>query len=107
MGANVISTRECDGNVSLEDRIKIAKDNCANIFVSIHLNSIPDIKMNINKNRGTSIYYYNENSKELAKILEDSITKKLKTRLQESVIRQETTTSSVIRHTSPSPRSAL
>ncbi len=80
MGANVIMTRECDGNVSLEDRVSIARSNNANIFVSIHLNSIGDIPMNIHKNRGTSVYYYNENSKNLAKILENSISKSAKTR---------------------------
>lgn len=74
-GVNVVMTRECDGNVSLEDRVDIAKKNNANIFVSIHLNSIGDIEMNNHKNRGTSIYYYNNNSKNLAKILENTITK--------------------------------
>ncbi len=66
-GINAVMTRECDANVSLDDRVKLAHDNCANIFVSIHLNSIPDIKMDVHKNRGTSVYYYNPNSKELAK----------------------------------------
>lgn len=74
MGANVIMTRECDGTISLEDRVKLARQNCANIFVSIHLNSIPDIKMDIHKNRGTSVYYYNRNSKELAEAVEKSVT---------------------------------
>lgn len=80
MGANVIMTRECDGTISLDERIEIAKDNCADIFISIHLNSIPDIEMNVNKNRGTSIYFYNQNSKILAQILENSITQSLNTR---------------------------
>ena len=79
-GANVVMTRECDGTVSLDDRVRIAQDNDSNIFVSIHLNSIPDIKMDIHKNRGTSVYYYNKNSKELAKNIEDSLTKELNTR---------------------------
>lgn len=80
MGANVLMTRECDGYISLEDRIKIAKENDSNIFVSIHLNSIPDIKMDIHKNRGTSVYYYNPNSKELAKNVLESVTSNIKTR---------------------------
>lgn len=74
MGANVIMTRECDGNVDLEERTNIAKNCCADVFVSIHLDSIGDIKMDIHKNRGTTVYYYNKNSKELAKIVEDYIT---------------------------------
>ena len=80
MGACVFMTRECDGTMSLDERVKLARDNCANIFVSIHLNSIPDIPMNIHKNRGTSVYYYNPNSKELAKSVEDSLTSSIDTR---------------------------
>ena len=80
MGANVVMTRECDGNLSLQDRVDIAKEHCTNIFVSIHLNSIPDIKMNIHKNRGTSVYYYNKNSSELAKYIEKSVVRELGTR---------------------------
>lgn len=74
MGANVIMTRECDAFISLADRVSTAQKNCTNIFVSIHLNSIPDIKMDIHKNRGTSVYYYNPNSKDLAKSVLDSVT---------------------------------
>ena len=79
-GANVVMTRECDGNISLDDRISIARSSNANIFISIHLNSIGNAPMNIRKNRGTSIYYYNDNAKDLAEILENSITKSAKTR---------------------------
>ena len=80
LGANVIMTRECDGNVSLDDRVKIAKKNDANIFVSIHLNSIGDIPMNIHKNRGTSVYYFNPNSKKIAEVVEKSVSKNAGTR---------------------------
>lgn len=80
MGANVVMTRECDGNISLDDRVQIARENLSHIFVSIHLNSIPDIEMNIHKNRGTSVYYYNPNSKALAKSVKESVTKTLGTR---------------------------
>ena len=73
-------SREFDGFVSLDDRVRMARENCCNIFVSIHLNSIPDIKMDIHKNRGTSVYYYNPNSEELAKAVEESVTSAIKTR---------------------------
>ncbi len=79
-GINVVMTRECDANVSLDDRVKIARENCANIFVSIHLNSIPDIKMDIHKNRGTSVYYYNPNSKSLANSVQESVMSAIGTR---------------------------
>ena len=78
-GANVVMTRECDGTISLDDRVSIARNNNANIFISIHLNSIGDYPMNIRKTRGTSIYYYNNNSKALAKLLEGSVIKSAKT----------------------------
>lgn len=80
MGANVLLTRECDANVSLDDRVNFAKENCANIFLSIHLNSIPDVEFNLHKHKGTSVYYYNENSKKLANKIKDSVTDSLKTR---------------------------
>ena len=77
---NVILTRECDANVELSDRIKTAEENDTDIFVSIHLNSIGDIPMNIHKNRGTSVYYYNNNSKDFAEKLKDSVTSSAGTR---------------------------
>ena len=73
-------TRECDGNISLNDRVKIAKSNQAEIFVSIHLNSIGDTPFNPNKHKGTSVYYFNRNSKQLAQILEKSVSKGVNTR---------------------------
>lgn len=80
MGATVVTTRECDANVSLEDRVKMGRENCSNIFVSIHLNSIPDIKFDVHKHKGTSVYYYNQNSKDLAKHVLNSVVNKLGTR---------------------------
>ena len=79
-GIHTIMTRECDGNISLGERVNIAKDNNADMFISIHLNSIGDIPMNIYKHRGTSIYYFNPNSKELAKALEKNVSKTAGTR---------------------------
>ncbi len=73
-GFNVVMTRECDGNISLDDRVQIAKDVDADIFISIHLNSIGgNTEMDIHKNRGTGIYYFNNNSKQLAEILEKTV----------------------------------
>ena len=71
---NVIMTREVDANVSLDDRVNMSKENDADIFVSIHNNSIGDVPMDIHKKRGTSVYYFNNNSKQLAEILERKIT---------------------------------
>ena len=66
--------------MSLDERVDFAQKNSADMFISIHLNSIGDIPINVHKNKGTSVYYYNENSKELAKRLQNSITKELGTR---------------------------
>lgn len=79
-GANVIMTRNSDKDVSLDERVDIAKENDAHIFLSIHLNSIPDIKMDVHKNRGTSVYYYNPNSKKLAENVEKALVEGLGTR---------------------------
>ena len=79
-GINVILTRECDADLSLNDRINIAKENGADIFVSIHLNSIGDVPMDVHKTRGTSVYYFNKNSKVLAEMLNKSVTGNADTR---------------------------
>lgn len=80
LGFSVIMTRECDGNMTLDERVDLAKQNNSNIFVSIHLNSIGDVPMNLHKHRGTEIYYFNPNSKELAEALEKSIAKEASTK---------------------------
>lgn len=79
-GFNVVMTRECDANISLQERIDIAKKTDADIFVSVHLNSIGDIPMNIHKNRGTSVYYYNKNSRKLAESVKQAVTSNAGTR---------------------------
>ena len=61
-GAKVVMTRDSDEQISLDDRVKIANDNDSMIFLSIHGNALPDT-MDPNKHRGTSVYYYNPESK--------------------------------------------
>ena len=65
-------TRESDKFVSLDDRINFAKDNNALIFLSIHMNSVP-ISSNPNLNRGSVVFYFNPQSKNLAKILSKNL----------------------------------
>ena len=79
LGINVIMTRECDGNMSLNDRVKFAKENNADIFISIHHNSIGDVQFNSFKHKGTSVYYFNPNSKKFAEIVEKHVTKSART----------------------------
>ncbi len=73
-GFNVVMTRECDGDLALNDRVNIAKEKEADIFISIHLNSIPaNQQMDIHKTRGTEVYYFNDNAKRLAETLEKTV----------------------------------
>ena len=74
-GANIVMTRECDGTITLKERIKVAKENNADIYLSIHMNSIGNVPFKSLKHKGTGIYYFNRNSKELSEILEKTITK--------------------------------
>lgn len=71
-------TRETDKYVSLEDRIKFAKDNDALIFVSIHMNSVP-ISDNPLLNKGTLVFYFNPQCKQISQIVSKSISKDLHT----------------------------
>ena len=79
-GANVVMTRECDGTITLKDRIRLAKAREANIYLSIHMNSIGNVAFSSIKHRGTGVYYFNRNSRELAEILEKTISKSAGTR---------------------------
>ena len=80
LGANVVMTRECDGNMSLGERVELAKHNHANIFISIHHNSIGNTEFKLYKHRGTSVYYFNKNAKNLASCIEKSVSKTAGTR---------------------------
>lgn len=84
-GANVVMTRERDIDVSLQDRVKIAKEKNADLSISVHANALPD-GLDPNKNRGTSVYYYNNQAKPLAESILNSMTTELCT--QNDKVRQ-------------------
>ncbi len=44
---NVLLTREKDHTLSLADRVQFAKDNKADLFISVHVNSLPNERLNI------------------------------------------------------------
>jgi N-acetylmuramoyl-L-alanine amidase len=67
-GFEVVLTRDSDKDLSLEDRVSIAKVNNCDLFLSIHHNAIPD-HLNPIEHRGISAHYYYEHSKELAENL--------------------------------------
>lgn len=61
---NIIMTRATDKTLALADRVAIANDNNADIFVSIHINS--SVKSEIN---GIETHYYWDRGYNVAKIL--------------------------------------
>ena len=69
-GAQVLMTREDDTNVPLYDRSNKAKEADALILVSLHANSLPD-GADPYKKHGTSVFYYNNESKQLAKTIQE------------------------------------
>lgn len=75
----VYMTRKNDRFVSLTDRINYAKNKKALIFISMHMNSVPE-NVNPNNHKGSEIYYYNDFSKSLAEAIQPILTEKLGTR---------------------------
>ncbi len=76
-GADIYMTRFTDEFVSLDDRVKYAHDKKADIFISIHANSLPDGK-DPKTSRGSSIYYYYDEAKPLAESILNNMVEKLK-----------------------------
>ena len=72
MGANVYMTRKSDKFVSLNDRVKYTNEKDAQIFVSIHANSLPDNK-NPQLHRGSSAYYYYDEARPLTEAILNSV----------------------------------
>ena len=78
-GYNVSMTRSSDKFVSLKDRVNYAINKNGVIFVSLHMNSIPENK-NPNDYRGSETYYYNSFSQPLANCIQKEITTSLGTK---------------------------
>lgn len=72
MGAIVYMTRNSDKYVGLNDRVKYTNEKGAQIFVSIHANSLPDSR-NPQKYRGSSAYYYYDEAKPLTEAILNSV----------------------------------
>lgn len=75
-GAEVTLTRTDDTYVSLDERVDIAERAGSDIFISFHCNSCGTS----NLRHGTELYYCNDNSKDLATVMEKTIVPKLGTR---------------------------
>lgn len=75
-GANVIMTRSADETVEIYDRVKLANEKDAMIFISIHGNALPDNADPL-ANNGTGIYYYYTQAKPLADCVMKEMTSQL------------------------------
>lgn len=76
---DVSSTRECDKYMSLSDRVNYAKNTDACIYISIHHNSVP-ISSDPNLSTGTTAFYYNPQSEELAQEISNMVSQSLNTK---------------------------
>jgi len=73
-GATVIMTRNDDRKLTLQNRVDIAVQNQADIFVSIHHNTHPNSMTN-----GTIVFYYREgDSSKLAQLVQSEIVRNAK-----------------------------
>lgn len=61
---NIVMTRATDKTLTLDERVQIANDKDADIFVSIHINA--SVKSEIN---GIETHYYTDNGYNVAKII--------------------------------------
>ncbi len=71
-GAKVYMVRKNDDFVDLYDRVNMARDKEVDIFISIHQNSLPDIKK-VDEKHGVSTFYYHNQSKPLAQKIQDEL----------------------------------
>lgn len=73
-GYEVLMTREGDETVSLEERVRLANENGATIYISIHQNSCDE---DVESVHGIETYYSGENeadSKRLAQLMQQQLT---------------------------------
>jgi N-acetylmuramoyl-L-alanine amidase len=75
-GATVIMTRNEDKTVSLDQRNRVLAQRLPTIFLSIHNNALPD-QADPLKKYGTSVYWYQMQSRSLAQTLHDQLIKDL------------------------------
>ncbi len=71
-GAEVFLTRTDDRLVGLYERMELAREWGADIFISLHNNALPDGK-NPELHRGLGVYYYHPRSLNLARFLHQGL----------------------------------
>jgi len=72
LGAKVIMIREDDSTVDLYKRVDIAKEEDADVLISIHNNALPD-GLNPYEIHGTTTYYYQPQAKILAEKIQQNL----------------------------------
>ncbi|MCB2627760.1 N-acetylmuramoyl-L-alanine amidase, partial [Listeria monocytogenes] len=75
-GAKVILTRNSDKYVSLKGRTNIDAENNADVFISIHFDSLEDASKGVS---WQTTYYYDNSAKSLAESINTTIWKDLPT----------------------------
>ena len=72
LGATVIFCREGDSSVSMNDRMALTNDQDADLFISLHCNSI-GYTQDANKPSGTEVYYFENIAKDFASMLSANV----------------------------------
>lgn len=70
---NVVMTRKDNSALSLSERVSIANDVNANVFLSIHGNSLPYEKENRSSVSGTETYYHHDYSRPFADTIHECL----------------------------------
>ncbi|QWU14582.1 N-acetylmuramoyl-L-alanine amidase [Paenibacillus sophorae] len=71
----VVFTRMEDITLGLQDRVHIAEEAGANLFVSLHANAMPTTASNWNKVNGSETYYSRNDSLPLARVMHTHLVK--------------------------------
>lgn len=75
-GATVFLTRDSDKEIGLYERVTFSQNNNSDIFISIHLNALPDTLAESNRS-GLGVYYYYPQSNNLARTILKTMSKSL------------------------------
>ena len=75
-GARVLMTRTTDATVPLNDRPRVATEAGVHVLISVHNNAFPD-GVNPWTNNGTSTYYFQRHSADLARLMQRELLREL------------------------------